>query len=424
MLATFLPLCNSSSTLIPFSPPLFSNKTHKKKPHCLYWNASSTNNFFFSGRTGFSVSASSNGKRSKNLVEILDEDEFEDDDDDGEEEKEMISMPLEEMGRWFRNKPSGFGEGKAYDISIEEKLLEEIEQSRKAQITNINELKTSPPNPNSKKQEQPQKALEVFPGRNQVRIGNLPKKKNIHRDLQLAFKGFPGIVNISPVVSGNKKTRDPICKGFAFVYLESEKAAYRFIEVYSKQNLKFGKLQKQITCEITNPQCSSNSASEKLAEITSISTPQLRFPAMGAETEADSDMNDNLGDLQEGTFSEGSTGIPLNGGIELTMEHTDSMDNQDVFPDSDEIEVGIEHIHISTPNNKQGVITAESLSSKQRQKRRTGQKRQTDKKNSEKTLRLNVPGSANRLKIKERAVLNGVFLKYGGKAELASSRES
>ena len=51
---------------------------------------------------------------------------------------------------------------------------------------------------------------------------NLPKKKNIHRDLQLAFKGVPGIVNIIPAVSGNKKTRDPVCKGFAFVDLKTE----------------------------------------------------------------------------------------------------------------------------------------------------------------------------------------------------------
>ena len=60
-----------------------------------------------------------------------------------------------------------------------------------------------------------------------MRLGNLPKKKNIHRDLQVAFKGFNGIVNISPAVAGNRKTRDPICKGFAFVEFVSEEAAVR-----------------------------------------------------------------------------------------------------------------------------------------------------------------------------------------------------
>lgn len=61
-----------------------------------------------------------------------------------------------------------------------------------------------------------------------VRLLNLPKKKNIHRDLKSAFKGVPGIINIIPVVSGNKKTKDPICKGFAFVDFESEDYATRY----------------------------------------------------------------------------------------------------------------------------------------------------------------------------------------------------
>ena len=61
-----------------------------------------------------------------------------------------------------------------------------------------------------------------------VRLGNLPKKKNIHRDLKAAFQGIPGIVDIIPAVSGNKKTRDPICKGFAFVDFKFEEDAARY----------------------------------------------------------------------------------------------------------------------------------------------------------------------------------------------------
>lgn len=61
-----------------------------------------------------------------------------------------------------------------------------------------------------------------------VRLFNLPKKKNIYRDLKSAFKGVPGIINIIPVVSGNKKTKDPICKGSAFVDFESEDYATRY----------------------------------------------------------------------------------------------------------------------------------------------------------------------------------------------------
>ena len=55
-----------------------------------------------------------------------------------------------------------------------------------------------------------------------MRVVNLPKKKSIHRDLKVAFDGVSGIINISPAVSGNKKTKDPVCKGFAFVDFKRE----------------------------------------------------------------------------------------------------------------------------------------------------------------------------------------------------------
>lgn len=75
-------------------------------------------------------------------------------------------------------------------------------------------------------------ANEVVPSGVRVRIVNLPKKKNVHRDLSLAFKGVPGLISIKPVVSGNKKTRDPICKGLALVDFKSEEAATRYIMLY------------------------------------------------------------------------------------------------------------------------------------------------------------------------------------------------
>jgi hypothetical protein len=62
----------------------------------------------------------------------------------------------------------------------------------------------------------------------QVRVWNLPKKKNIHKDLKQAFKGFPALLTINPSVSANKKTRDPICKGFAYLKMESMEAATRY----------------------------------------------------------------------------------------------------------------------------------------------------------------------------------------------------
>lgn len=61
-----------------------------------------------------------------------------------------------------------------------------------------------------------------------VRVTNLPKKKNVHRDLKVAFKEVSGVLSITPSVSGNKKTKDPVCKGFAHVDFKSEIDANRY----------------------------------------------------------------------------------------------------------------------------------------------------------------------------------------------------
>lgn len=69
----------------------------------------------------------------------------------------------------------------------------------------------------------------VVPAGFRVRVTNLPKKKNVHRDLTAAFKLVPGLLSINPAVTGNKKTKDPICKGFAFVHFKTEKDAARYV---------------------------------------------------------------------------------------------------------------------------------------------------------------------------------------------------
>lgn len=69
----------------------------------------------------------------------------------------------------------------------------------------------------------------MVPNGTRVRLVHLPKKKNIHRDLQAAFKPFSGIVNVIPAVSGNEKTREPVCKGLAYVDFKSEKEAKRYL---------------------------------------------------------------------------------------------------------------------------------------------------------------------------------------------------
>jgi outer membrane biogenesis lipoprotein LolB len=85
-----------------------------------------------------------------------DDEELGDDEEDLEEEvmvmdEDGMLLPLEKMKQWLKNKPRGFGEGKVFDTSIEDKLLEEMEQSAQAQVANVNKLKNDPIQPTSTK---------------------------------------------------------------------------------------------------------------------------------------------------------------------------------------------------------------------------------------------------------------------------------
>lgn len=82
--------------------------------------------------------------------EFSDSDEIED--GDGEFDDDEVVVPLKNMKKWLERRPRGFGEGKVYDTTIEDKLMEEIEQSRVAQIANVTKLKDDPIKSNSQKE--------------------------------------------------------------------------------------------------------------------------------------------------------------------------------------------------------------------------------------------------------------------------------
>ncbi|XP_057724017.1 uncharacterized protein LOC130939971 [Arachis stenosperma] len=422
-----------------------------------------------------------------------DDDGDEDEDEEGGDEEGM--MPFEKMRKWFKHKPRGFGEGKVYDTSVEDKLLDEMRQSREAQAANLKKLKSGVVN--SKNSEEKKKDAQVVPIGGRVRLVNLPKKKNIHKDLKSAFEGIPGIVNIVPAVIGNKKTRDPICKGFAFVDFKCEADAVRFIELYSGQSIGFGKIQKPIKCEFVNAHSSSPVSPKSSANLNT--TPLLMVSGVEEDSNEVSNVKDSALSSWDGTTldvsDEADNQIYREGEAESSGEEPDSAtvlkgDYDESEEDEEESSVGDqvaatafmtdyddsveeeEDLHAAAAfmadyddsveeedeegsvedqdaatafmdddddsvemqiNSEIGSLsleqidrnpTAEPSSSAEVGQESVQKKKRASKQKGKKVPKLDVPGSAKRLKIKEKAVLSDVFAKYGSKAAVAASKES
>ncbi|KAK7367925.1 hypothetical protein VNO80_09945 [Phaseolus coccineus] len=348
------------------------------------------------------------------LSDELDDEEEEfdyDDDDEG-------MLPLEKMEKWFEKRPKGFGEGKVYDTSVEDKLLEEIRQSRVAQAENLKRLKSHPVKHASNEKDEKKKDAKVVPIGSRVQLMNLPKKKNILRDLKSALQGIPGIINIVPAVIGNKKTRDPICKGFAFVDFKREDDAVRFVELYTGQTITFGKIQKQIKCELLKAHYLSPSL--KISENLSAAPENMvttfeedsnedsnsdADSALSSWDETNSDDLDDLDNLMDGEEQEDDGGIQ------------ESVTALRVDDDGAELRISPE---TNSPPSEQvdRNSTAETKSLAKVKQENARKKKSTSKEKAKKDL--NVPGSSRRLKIREKAVLSSVFSKYGLKATLAS----
>ncbi|CAN6457251.1 unnamed protein product [Victoria cruziana] len=331
-------------------------------------------------------------------VELGDDDGFDDFDEEGEnEEDDGELLPFNKMRRWLETKPQGFGEGKTYDTSVEDRLLQEIEQSRKAQEANFNKLKRNKSEPTKQPPKQQQE------GRACIRIGNLPKKKNIHRDLQATFRGFPGLLNISPAVIGNKKTRDPICKGFAFLDFESDVTANRFLEIYSGQTVVFGKIEKQISCDVlksdNHPKSGSGSAQSKDEY-----SAKLKVVDSGSEVEESGSKGLQMEPSYRSETDDSSRSInPAENSDEEAIDRESGQDLFLRFQDSE-----------STMGDTEEKMESSNVSSPRKQKKMQVRKKQHKGPKLEQGLKSpKVLGSASRLKIRERAVLTDVFSKYG-----------
>ncbi|KZV26486.1 hypothetical protein F511_12158, partial [Dorcoceras hygrometricum] len=341
--------------------------------------------------------------------------EFEGDESDEDDE---VIVPLQNMKEWLENRPRGFGEGKVYDTSVEDKLMEEIEQSRKAQLANIDKLRSKAIKANSKKELPKQdKASSHVPNGFRVRMVNLPKKKNIHRDLRLAFEAVPGIQNIEPVVSGNEKTRDPVCKGLAFMDFKYKDQAERFVENFSGTSLSFGKVQKQIKCELLNPKSEPASLLNSKSHLESdLLNYKSQKPASDKSHKKANHSPKQAVLSSENVFQAivGTNSPFLSSGEEDVLSEDEDADENYVeaqWEDDNEImpkfneELGTRH-----------ESAAKSSSSKQGRKIRQNDKKGSPDVKKDKILKPNIPGSAKRLKIREKSVLTNVFSKYGAKA--------
>lgn len=335
-------------------------------------------------------------------------DEFDDEDFDDEfldsemedggsgYDDDEVVIPLKNMKQWLENRPRGFGEGKVYDTSIEDKLMEEIEQSRIAQLANVNKLKNNPLNRSPKKEtSKKDKDLQHSYDGFRVRLVNLPKKKNIHRDLRVAFQGVPGIVNIVPVVSGNEKTRDPVCKGIAFVDFKNMDEAQRFMQNFSGKAIFFGKVEKQIKCEMVKPQA------------------QVPKPECDKKSDPNSDEDRDAVSEADGPVAYSLEESELDGDadqmhVSAQWEEEDDGGNDGTSTTADS------HLADEQKEGEESAINSCSLKQTRRPKKH--QKKVASTRVKGNAPKLNIPGSAKKLKIREQAVLSGVFSKYGAAA--------
>ncbi|KAJ8569841.1 hypothetical protein K7X08_006418 [Anisodus acutangulus] len=379
--------CTINHTPISQSLPLFS----KIPPTHFFFTSNrethlSIHHLPWKKRTGLCIFALKDEEKGGNNVL-----EMEDLDDDDDEDDDEVIIPLRNMKKWLENKPSGFGVDKVYDTSVEDKLMEEIEQSRKAQLANINKLKNNPVKPNTNKNVQQSK--DVQDGL-RVRLVNLPKKMNIDKDLLVAFKGVPGIANIIPVVSGNKKTRNPICKGLAYIDFKSKDEAQRFVKMFSGRSISFGKIQKQIKCEMINPGSPKSTTIQSVDEIKY--APEQEIPDLHGHLDDDFD-TDFLSDSEENI----STDHDVAEVEDLSARTNDYVETSEI---------------LSAESTSGDDLDVQEESDISKQKKAQAKEKKKKPKQKKEVSKLNIPGSARKLKIKEKALLTGVLSKYAQKA--------
>ncbi|XP_024537321.1 glutamic acid-rich protein [Selaginella moellendorffii] len=205
-------------------------------------------------------------KKKKKKVEKASSQEPEHDDSEEGDFTDIV-----DMAEWMKNKPPGFGIGKEYDTALEEEILEEMD---KGSAGAGEKKKKSSEKPGDQTSANPMGRISLKDGKVvegsgnkstrtrkpepqvegiKVKVTHLPRKKNISKDLRLAYKGVPGLLQIRPNELANNKTREPVCKGSAILTFAKESNALRFMEKFKIRKLLFGKLEKLPTYELHIP---------------------------------------------------------------------------------------------------------------------------------------------------------------------------
>eukprot|EP00271_Cylindrocystis_brebissonii_P018637 TRINITY_DN538_c0_g3_i1.p1 TRINITY_DN538_c0_g3~~TRINITY_DN538_c0_g3_i1.p1 ORF type:complete len:618 (+),score=193.40 TRINITY_DN538_c0_g3_i1:29-1882(+) len=123
---------------------------------------------------------------------------------------------------------------------------------KKGSSTKDGQVKPTGQDSKSKLPVKKKKELPPAPAGVQVWVGNLPKKRNVERDLQAQLRNVAGLLHVRPVTSGSGKTREPTCVGFAFLTFSNERQATRFVTAYQGKTLPFGKVEKKLVCQLAS----------------------------------------------------------------------------------------------------------------------------------------------------------------------------
>lgn len=165
--------------------------------------------------------------------------------------------------------------------------------------------------------------------------------------------------------------------------------------MYSKKNVEFGKVEKQIFCNIINPRSSSNSSMQLADTRTNTSLKHTDTEKVSSRSNMDILTQDQ--DPLEGSSYDGSFG---------TEESPFLVEEDDPFSDLEAIESGIEHVDSPSLDSVQYVSETEvdvsdsndSMPLSQNRKKQVASKKQnrSGKQKPVKNPKLGLPGSVSR----------------------------